>query len=1212
VAVFTVTQGASAPVAQTIEGFALDVDQILVYTDSSGYVPWIVEETRDDVAGTVFTYWWDREVWLPGVTGATTYTQFTQPANPERYLELVPPGAGVVFEPTPGAGAPWTTTVLSQAIPTIKWVVVDSEHVWRDGGHDVATTGSVEITPTFVETGDYLMVMDANDILFSVITSAVTVVEGEEGGGEDAGAGPPAGWVKVVNDQFDGTSLNTSIWRHPDYGVWQQPSASAWYDRTNHTRLQGGECICSQDWVNGAYRVSGQQQGMQNSDPNAYGYHPGYMDFHVRFRARYSHLHAPGVGWYFLMWPADNRWTTEFDILETPGDGSGNKTRMQSTIHFNPLGDGPISGNLGTARHDASETYKEGIDLSQWHIFEARRTIDNQGRATLTVWIDGEQLPRPAKWVNNPRMSEPMMMGFSGFAMNGGWYGPGWGGGTPATLNYAAHLSEVELWVPGDGVPATEHLLEATLSASVSVEGELPLLPGEGRTFTFTPNQGAGGFVIIPDFVLGTDRIVINQIDDYGPWVLQTTRSGVLGTEYRYWWNNNVVWLPGVIGATAEKIENPETVPTEIPFVATLQLGVNASANLTLDAAPPQVGRVFTTTPNQTGYITVEDFVVGVDRIENHPIDGYVPWVRPFTVNGVAGVEYRYWYNENDNAVWLPGITGVTREQLENVTPQPILLRSTVSPLALHLMGDLTAEQDATGVPLAATLDMSFSMGATLEVPDFNPVRLHLLVRGQSNARYLMESSGGFEGQARLRSEIERLLGFDGVSSQVVFIYERLDQATATVAENAAFVGGWVQRSGNDWAPLAPLDALTARINLLSPADKAEPAAVIWLHSDGDAQAGVSAAEWASAVRFDAARVRAMWGKTPAELPYLFVDALPVWAPDAGHQAIRQGMESLVEDPTFGATIAARGLDINATRQNTDGNVSTVDYGGTRIDDADVLQLADRIARVVAAGYRNLARIGAPVSLQGLNFRWRGPQVVLADPVEWNRLLLTVDHQGAPAGLQTLGAAAEAGVGWSVRDGSTVRVATAAELIDGSNLLVTFDGALPTNGLLFYGYGYGRLAGADGRGRGNAVYDLAALPIWVSADGLGLAGVPPQEPGGDPPDPVLFQATVQATVTLTADLSTYRLLAANLAAGLTLQGDLTLTPDMLLQGTLQVGMALQGSLATAITMDAALPVTVTLSAPELSRPNNAWEPLHPSDTCAVWLPAASPCGPGEE
>jgi Ca2+-binding RTX toxin-like protein len=39
---------------------------------------------------------------------------------------------------------------------------------------------------------------------------------------------------------------------------------------------------------------------------------------------------------------------------------------------------------------------------------------------------------------------------------------------------------------------------------------------------------------------------------------------------------------------------------------------------------------------------------------------------------------------------------------------------------------------------------------------------------------------------------------------------------------------------------------------------------------------------------------------------------------------------------------------------------------------------------------------------------------------------------------------------------------------------------------LFYGAGYGRLAGADGSGRGNAVYDTAGLPIWVAAGGLAL------------------------------------------------------------------------------------------------------------------------------
>jgi hypothetical protein len=43
--------------------------------------------------------------------------------------------------------------------------------------------------------------------------------------------------------------------------------------------------------------------------------------------------------------------------------------------------------------------------------------------------------------------------------------------------------------------------------------------------------------------------------------------------------------------------------------------------------------------------------------------------------------------------------------------------------------------------------------------------------------------------------------------------------------------------------------------------------------------------------------------------------------------------------------------------------------------------------------------------------------------------------------------------------------------------VVHFPSAVPTDGHLHYGYGYGRLADTNQPGRGNAVYDLSGLPV---------------------------------------------------------------------------------------------------------------------------------------
>ena len=61
-----------------------------------------------------------------------------------------------------------------------------------------------------------------------------------------------------------------------------------------------------------------------------------------------------------------------------------------------------------------------------------------------------------------------------------------------------------------------------------------------------------------------------------------------------------------------------------------------------------------------------------------------------------------------------------------------------------------------------------------------------------------------------------------------------------------------------------------------------------------------------------------------------------------------------------------------------------------------------------------------------------------------------------------------------------------------------FPTSVPTDGYLYYGYGYGRLAAADQPGQGNAIYDLSGLPIWTPATGVKVeAPVAAAALGGD-------------------------------------------------------------------------------------------------------------------
>jgi hypothetical protein len=89
-----------------------------------------------------------------------------------------------------------------------------------------------------------------------------------------------------------------------------------------------------------------------------------------------------------------------------------------------------------------------------------------------------------------------------------------------------------------------------------------------------------------------------------------------------------------------------------------------------------------------------------------------------------------------------------------------------------------------------------------------------------------------------------------------------------------------------------------------------------------------------------------------------------------------------------------------------------------------------------------------------------GPQVVAARLAGANQVAVQISFNAAQS-LRTLDADAAAGVGWSaIGNGADTRVnATSAQLTGTDTLLLTFSSPLPADAKLYYGYGYGRLAG---------------------------------------------------------------------------------------------------------------------------------------------------------
>lgn len=367
---------------------------------------------------------------------------------------------------------------------------------------------------------------------------------------------------------------------------------------------------------------------------------------------------------------------------------------------------------------------------------------------------------------------------------------------------------------------------------------------------------------------------------------------------------------------------------------------------------------------------------------------------------------------------------------------------------------------------------------------------LNIVVRGQSNAFLMVSDDLGSIGARTMVAEVQRLLGFDGATDRVL-LDDWWRPGQNTIFGATAFVGDWLARdAGGAWQPLPNERSLLANLSRNQPATET---ATVWFHSEYDSlNAGLTAAEWESAVRADASFARAALGTEAARSPYLFVSAIPfVNGTDGTHQAIRMGMEALAADPAFGAGIGARALDLDMSFKFpfetafTDGT-----YGLSHISAEDAVRIGERLARSLAEEWAEHAKPGSPVALAGGDIASDGPKVVAAMALSPDTLVVKVEHDGA-AGFAPLDADAAAGVGWSVRGPSGVVSADKVQVLAADTLQVHLTGAVPAEGTLYYGYGYGRLAGSDRPAQGNAIYDASGLPLWTPATGIAVATAPP-------------------------------------------------------------------------------------------------------------------------
>jgi hypothetical protein len=371
------------------------------------------------------------------------------------------------------------------------------------------------------------------------------------------------------------------------------------------------------------------------------------------------------------------------------------------------------------------------------------------------------------------------------------------------------------------------------------------------------------------------------------------------------------------------------------------------------------------------------------------------------------------------------------------------------------------------------------------------PVNLNILLRGQSNAIILGQQTNGAGTQA-IVAEVQRLLGFDGINNTVTLAFASEDlRSYNTAAGGTALLGDWLLPKNGDWQQGWTENVLQQRLlnyigHNMTAEERADPTAVLWLHSEYDSsRSDLTAAEWESAVRFDAALVRQVFGRS--DIPYIFIEPIPyVGGSNAGTQEIRLGMQALAADPAFGARIGAQASDL-------DMNADFADSGGGHMTPEDALIIAARTARSLAELWAPFALPGSPVNLAGGNLNNTGPLAVQAVQVGERQLSVSFVFDQA-TGFAPVDPDAAAGVGWSVRVGGTVLEATGLVVTGSNSVLLSFGADLPSGGRLYYNYGIGKLAGADRTGQGNALYDDGSMPAHAPASGL-LIGAAPIAPG---------------------------------------------------------------------------------------------------------------------
>lgn len=215
-------------------------------------------------------------------------------------------------------------------------------------------------------------------------------------------------FTTAFRDDFNGSSIDRSTWT----SIYSGTYGNGMFDWTSdQIEVGGGHLTIATEnewggWVSGGLATIPHGQ--------TYG--------RYEFRARFDE--GQGTAGAILLWPSNNVWTDEVDIVETHD---------------------PSRDSFAFTNHGGSnETRYINIDVSDWHTYQLDWTP-----GSLVLRVDGNEVAR----ITDHVPSQEMSFGMQGMVMGHGdtWFGGAPDGSTPDRVEIEIDWVQVSRWTPGEG-----------------------------------------------------------------------------------------------------------------------------------------------------------------------------------------------------------------------------------------------------------------------------------------------------------------------------------------------------------------------------------------------------------------------------------------------------------------------------------------------------------------------------------------------------------------------------------------------------------------------------------------------------------------------------------------------------------------------------------------------------------------------------------------